>query len=262
VRAALVVGVALALLCAGCDKADDLPRPSGPAVDTAHGTGTPYGRGATRVWVFRPTNGETSSIVVYLHGYGANVPFYWHLEELDHLLEKGSTVMFPEYQPGGADPFILTPYDLRTGLRTGFRALRYRGEPIVVAGFSLGATLAFVYAAHAGEWGIPAPRTVYAIFPVDPILVDLSLDLSTIRDTRALILVGDRDEVVGQVGGREILEGLAGLPGSLKRLRLIRSTAHLFVTHDSPTYLNDPAVNPTFWAPLDKLVDDARAEDR
>jgi pimeloyl-ACP methyl ester carboxylesterase len=262
VRAALVAGVALALLCTACDDRDDLPRVSGPVVDTAHGTATPYGTGATRVWVLRPKTGETSSVVVYLHGYGANVPFYWHLELMDHLLEKGSTVMFPEFQPGGDDPFILTPYDLEAGLKTGFRALRYDGEPIVAAGFSLGATLAFVYAAHAEEWGVPAPRTVYSIFPVDPILVDLSLDLSTIEDTRALILVGDRDEVVGQEGGHEILRGLTGLSGSLKHLRLIRSTDHLFVTHDSPTYLNDPEVKPTFWVPLDRLVEDARAEAR
>jgi acetyl esterase/lipase len=255
-----MAAVALALCATGCDAADDLPRPSGPVVDTAGGTATPYGTGAARVWVLRPKGGETSSVVVYLHGYGANVPFYWHLEWMDHLLEKGSTVLFPQYQPGGDDPFILTPYDLETGLQTAFRAIDYDGEPIVVAGFSLGATLAFVYAGHAEDWGVPAPRTVYSIFPVDPVLVDLSLDLSTIEDTRALILVGDRDEVVGQIGGREILKGLTGLPTASKELRLIRSTEHLFVTHDSPTYINDPVVKPTFWVPLDRLVDEARGD--
>jgi acetyl esterase/lipase len=260
VRAALVVVAALALLCTACDGRDDLPRASGRVVDMPHGTATPYGMGAERVWLLRPKGSETSSVVVYLHGYGANVPFYWHLEWMDHLLEKGSTVMFPEYQPGGDDPFILTPYDLEAGLKTGFRALGYHGEPIVVAGFSLGATLAFVYAGHAEEWGVPPPRTVYSIFPVDPILVDMSLDLSTIQDTRALILVGDRDEVVGQEGGREIMNGLTGLPTSLKQLRLIRSTDHLFVTHDTPSFINDPVVRQTFWVPLDRLVDEARTE--
>jgi acetyl esterase/lipase len=254
----VVAAVALALCATGCDAADDLPAPSGPVVDTPHGTATPYGTGAARVWVLRPESRETSSVVVYLHGYGANVPFYWHLEWMDHLLERGSTVLFPQYQPGGDDPFILTPYDLRAGLETGFRAIEDDGAPIVVAGFSLGATLAFVYAGHAEEWGVPAPRTVYAIFPVDPVLVDLSLDLSTIEDTRALVLVGDRDDVVGQEGGREILKGLTGLPRPSKELRLIRSTDHLFVMHDTPSFIGDPVVRRTFWVPLDRLVDEAR----
>jgi acetyl esterase/lipase len=262
VRAALVVGVAVAsaLLGAGCDAADDFPRASGRVVQTARGTATPYGTGAARVWVLRPTSGETSTVVVYLHGYGANVPFYWHLEWMDHLLERGSTVLFPQYQPGGDDPFILTPYDLAAGLKTGFRAIDYDGEPVVVAGFSLGATLAFVYAGHAEEWGVPAPRAVYSIFPVDPVLVDMSLDLSAIENTKALLLVGDNDEVVGQDGAREILQGLTGLPASRKKLRLIRTTDHLFVIHDTPSFVGDPVVRRTFWVPLDRLVDGARRD--
>lgn len=261
-RSLVVVGVAaaLAFFFTGCDGADDLPRVSGPVVDTELGTATPYGTGAARVWVLRPERGETSSVVVYLHGYGANVPFYWHLEWMDHLLERGSTVIFPQYQPGADDPFILTPYDLAAGLKTGFRAIAYDGEPVIVAGFSLGATLAFVYAGHAEEWGVPAPRAVYSIFPVDPILVDMSLDLSVIENTKALLLVGDNDEVVGQDGAREILKGLTSLPGSLKELRLIRTTDHLFAIHDSPSFIGNPVVRQTFWVPLDRLVDGARRE--
>jgi acetyl esterase/lipase len=263
VRVALVVSVAvvLALFGIGCDAADDFPRPSGPVVDTERGTATPYGTGATRVWVLRPKRGETSSVVVFLHGYGANLPFYWHIEWMDHLLEKGSTVLFPQYQEGGDDPFILTPYDLATGLQTGFDAIGYDGEPVVAAGFSLGATLAFVYAGHAEEWGVPAPRVVYSIFPVDPVLVDMSLDLSAIENTRALVLAGDNDDVVGQDGAREIVAGLTRLPGPLKELRLIRSTDRLLVIHDTPSFIGDPAVRRTFWLPLDRLVDAARAKD-
>ena len=264
-RVPLVVGVAaaLAFLVTGCDGSDDLPpRPpaSGAGVDTALGTATPYGTGAARVWVLRPKRGETSSVVVFLHGYGANVPFYWHLEWMDHLLEGGSTVIFPQYQPGGDDPFVLTPYDLAAGLETGFRAIDYDGEPVVVAGFSLGATLAFVYAGHAEEWGVPAPRAVYSIFPVDPVLVDMSLDLSAIENTKALLLVGDNDEVVGQDGARELLKGLTSLPGSLKELRLIRTTDDLLAIHDSPSFVGNPIVRQTFWVPLDRLVDGARRE--
>ena len=84
-RLPLVVGVgavAVALLCAGCDAIRRPPPPppaSGPVIDTELGTATPYGTGAARVWVLRPTAWRTRSVVVYLHGYGANLPFEWHL---------------------------------------------------------------------------------------------------------------------------------------------------------------------------------------
>ena len=266
-RLHLVVGLvvmAVALLSTGCDRSDDIPPPpeaSGRVIATERGTATPYGTGAAQVWVLRPKTGQTRSVVVYLHGYGAYLPFYWHLQWMDHLLEEGSTVIFPRYQAGGDDPFVLTPYDLAAGLQTGFDAIEYDGEPVVAAGFSLGATLAFVYAARAEEWGVPAPRAVYSIFPVDPVLVDLGLDLSTIENTKALLLVGDHDDVVGQDGGRELLKGLVGLPRSFKELRLIRTTDHLFATHEAPTVVDNPVVRRTFWVPLDRLVAGARGEE-
>ena len=151
----------------------------------------------------------------------------WHLRWMDHLLENGSIVLFPRYQPGVDDPFVLTPFDLAKGLQTGFDAIGYDGEPVVAAGFSLGAALAVIYAAHAEEWDVPSPRSVYSIFPVDPVLVDIELDLSTVEETNVLLLVGENDEVVGQDGAREILKGLVGLPPSLKQLRVIRTTDDL-----------------------------------
>jgi acetyl esterase/lipase len=254
------VSVALALAaCGGSETESAMLEPSGPVIETEQGTATPYGEDATQVWVLQPRDGETSSVVVYLHGYGAYLPFEWHLEWMDHLLENGSTVIFPRYQTGGDDPFILTPYDLAEGLKTGFAAIDYDGEPVVAAGFSLGATLAVDYAARAEEWGVPAPSAVYSIFPVDPVLVDLGLDLSTIEQTKVLLLAGENDDVVGQTGARELLKGLTGLPRSLKSFRLLRSTDELFTQHDAPTLVHLPVVRETFWTPLDQLVEWARA---
>ena len=257
-----VAAIAVALVGAGCDRGDDdvppPPQPSGPVIETERGTATPYGKGAEEVWVLRPTSGETRSVVVYLHGYGAYLPFTWHLRWMDHLLENGSVVIFPRYQPGLDDPFILTPFDLAKGLKTGFDAIGYDGEPVVAAGFSLGATLAVIYAARAEEWDVPAPRSVYSIFPVDPLLVDIGLDLSTIKETNVLLLVGDHDEVVGQDGARELAKGLVALPPSRKQLRVVHTTDELFADHEAPTTIDNPAVRETFWTPLDRLVEASR----
>ena len=55
--------------------------------------------------LYRPAADGPLPVVVYLHGYGAYLPFAWHLRWMDHLLEKGSIVLFPRYQPGLDDPF-------------------------------------------------------------------------------------------------------------------------------------------------------------
>ena len=230
-------------------------------IDTERGTATPYGTGAAQVWVLRPKSGEMRSVVVYLHGYGAYLPFEWHLQWMDHLLEKGSTVIFPRYQTGGDDPFILTPFDLAAGLQTGFDAIEYDGEPVVAAGFSL-----------ARLWlssTRPAPRS--GVFRRRARCTRSSRSIrssstwgSTSRRSRTrrhFYSSADHDDVVGQDGARELMNGLVGLPGSLKELRLIRTTDHLFATHEAPTVVHDPVVRRTFWVPLDRLVAGARREE-
>ncbi|MCY7303353.1 MAG: hypothetical protein LH654_10060 [Thermoleophilia bacterium] len=217
------------LLFTGCDGVDDeLPAPwaSGPAIETAEGTATPYGTGAGQVWVLRPRHGEVKSVVVYLHGFGAYLPFEWHLQWMDHLLANGNAVIFPRFQAGGVgdevdDAWVVMPLNVEDGLRIGFRALRCDDEPIVAAGFSVGAALAFVYAARADEWKVPAPQAVYSIFPVLPYLIDVGFDVSSLEQTTALILAGANDDVVGREGAETLLKLLTGLPAGLKELRVI-----------------------------------------
>ena len=102
-RAAVLAGVlavAVALgACTGGDERPDGPAPSGPEVRTAAGVATPYGAGAGQVWILRPADGEIRSVVVYVHGWGAALPFEWHAAWFDHLLARGSAVLFPRYQP-------------------------------------------------------------------------------------------------------------------------------------------------------------------
>jgi acetyl esterase/lipase len=199
-------------------------------------------------------------VVVYLHGWGANLPFEWHQAWFEHLLARGSAVLFPEYQDGVDDAFVVAPYDLRAGLRLGFRALRGRDVPVVAAGFSVGASLAFVYAKRAELWSIPPPRAVYSVFPVDPVLIDPNLDVSGLHDTRIVLLVGDRDDVVGRSGGDAFWSMLSSVPPGEKEYRMIRTTDDLLADHEAPTYVDDPVVRRTFWDPLDRLVASARGQ--
>jgi acetyl esterase/lipase len=251
--AALCVGV-----LAACNGDDDWPpsgKPSGPSVRTAAGIATPYGLGAEQVWVLRPVDGEIRAVVVYLHGWGAVLPFEWHQAWFDHLLTRGSAVLFPRYQPGSADdPAVVTPIDLRRGLERGFAALRPRDVPVVAAGFSFGATLAFVYAAQARAWALPAPSAVYSVFPVDPVLIDPTLQVTPSRNTRVLLLAGADDAVVGRVGADALWRAMRTLPERQKEYRVIRTTDALLADHEAPTYVLSPIVRETFWTPLDELV--------
>jgi acetyl esterase/lipase len=259
---AWLAALAMVAALAGCGGGRDesVPEPSGDAVAVDGGTATPYGRGAGRVWVFEPNEGHVESVVVYLHGWGANLPFEWHQAWLEHLLRRGSAVLFPEFQDGEDDAFVAAPYDLRDGLRLGYRALGDRDVPVIAAGFSVGASLAFVYAARAGDWSVPAPRAVYSIFPVDPLQIDPSLDVSGIHDARVVILVGDRDDVVGRTGGDAFWSMLPSVPAGEKEYRVIRTTDDLFADHEAPTVVDDPVVRRTFWEPLDRLVSEARRD--
>lgn len=263
-RAAAAAGVlAIACLFAACAGDDDrraAPPPSGAEVQTAEGVATPYGVGASQVWVLRPTRREVRSAVVYVHGWGAALPFEWHLAWFDHLLSRGSAVIFPRYQGGSVlDPLVTTPLDLRLALQLGFRAFDEDGIPVVAAGFSVGATLAFVYAAQARDWALPRPEAVYAIFPVDPVAIDPTLDVAPARGTRVLLLVGEDDAVVGRAGADAIWSELRSLPTSAKELRVVRTNDNLLADHEAPTNVESDAVRRTFWAPLDRLVEQARS---
>jgi acetyl esterase/lipase len=260
-RALTAVCIVLAVAAGSCGGRDDEPPrpvPTGDAIPVDGGVATPYGRDAGRVWVLTPTTGEVESVVVYLHGWGARLPFEWHLVWLEHLLSHGSAVLFPEYQDGVDDAFVVAPYDLRVGLQLGFRALREQGVPVVAAGFSVGATLAFVYAAAADAWDVPKPQAVYSIFPVDPLQIDPALDLSGLHETRVVLLVGDRDDIAGRYGADALVENLGSLPPRLLEYGVVRTTDELIADHEAPTYVDDPAVRATFWQPLDELVDAAR----
>jgi len=261
-----LVTVVLTTLLAGCGGSSGThpgPTPSGEVIRIAGGTATPYGVGAGRVWILIPRRGAIGSVVVYLHGWTAYLPFDWQQTWFEHLLARGSAIVFPAYQDGIDDSFVVAPYDMRDGLVLGFRALRRPNLPVVAVGFSLGATLAFVYAAQAGEWGVPVPKAVYSIFPVDPYEVEPSLDLAAIHGIPVLLRAGDHDDVVGRIGSDALAAMLGAGEKRLLDYRIIHSGKRLWADHELlPTSAWDPATRKVFWTPLDRLVQTTRAASR
>jgi hypothetical protein len=216
----------------------------------------PIGRGGDAVWIVWPA-GEIRSVVVFGHGWKAQPPSAAHpwvgqfRPWLDHLAANGSAVVFPRYQLGGDLSGVARVTSYRHGLARAFARLAPIEVPVVVAGYSYGASLAFSYAANARAWGLPAPSAVDAVFPAGPVP---GSPLPRLAPTvRVLIQVGAQDTEAGRGGADSFWAWLHRHPAGLKRYAVVASTAGLTATHAAPK-LTTPAAQRVFWTPLDALV--------
>lgn len=245
VRTALV-GAAVTVLASGCGGR--APKRAYPET---------FGHGRDQVWLFRPAR-QPRAVVVFLHGFGGpdeQVPGP-HRAWIDHLTAVGDAVVYPRYETTG------NPAPAATIVRAVDRALRRLGSrpPLIVIGYSRGGRLAPDYAARADAAPRAAhPRAVIAVFP-GPITGDEQLvNLGTLsRSTRFLILVGQNDRTVGGVGARMLLNRLplARFPPARIQARVVRSSGTFVANHVAP--LGDSAAaRRAFWAPADRVIDDA-----
>lgn len=260
---AVLLALALpALLLAACAGSDDAAAPAAdaaaataPATTAAEATAAedaepdPTG---PRAQVFMPA-GEARATVVLLHGWNDLDPAAYGAW-IDHLNETGVAVVFPDYQAG----LLSSPASMLAGTEQGIRdglaeAARLGATgPVVAAGYSLGGGLAVVYAAMAADWGVEAPDAVYAVFPAEPL--GLPAELPPVPDgTVVEMLVGDRDVVVGRSGADALAARIAPHPAAVTELA---STDAVEYDHFAPKR-EDARAQSDFWAPLDRLVDEA-----
>jgi hypothetical protein len=216
----------------------------------------PYGKGSAAVWLVRAV-GRTRAIVVFGHGWKVAPPspsYPWvgqFLPWLAHLARRGDTVVFPRYQLGGDGQGAPRAVDFEAGIRSAFARLpRAGGVPVIAAGYSYGASLAFTYAANARAWRLPEPVAVDAIFPAGPIP---GVPLPRLpRRTRVLVQVGDADTEAGHGGADAFWHWLGG-PSPLRRYEVVRSHDGFVADHAAPKQTT-PVARMSFWSPLDRLV--------
>lgn len=250
---AVVALAALALLVTACGGAES---PATPPADAAAATTTTTAGASTAEEPARdmaevfPAEGEPRAIVILLHGWTDLEPEPY-LPWIEHLVARGATVVFPNYQAS----ILSSPADMLKGSERGIReGLEEAGAdddlPVIAAGFSLGGALAVDYAANAGEWGVRAPDAVYAVFPAPP-LGGAERLAGVPTATEVVLVVGDRDAVVGDGGAAALAESIAPHPTETIRLRSSGDAAwdHLAPLRD------DAAVQERIWAPLDALAD-------
>jgi predicted esterase len=221
----------------------------------------PYGRGGSEVWVVVPDR-PVRSVVVFGHGWklAPRSPAHSWVGQfrpwLDHLAAGGSPVIFPRYQLGVRDTQDATRVlEFANAIHTGYALLGRPKVPIVAVGYSFGASLAFYYSANAAAWRLPLPSAVQAVFP-GGMIPDAPLPALN-RAVRVLIQVGDADTEAGAAGADAFWTWLATHPSSRKRYQVVRSSPGLVATHAAPKSAS-AAAQRTFWAPLDRLIAQAR----
>jgi alpha-beta hydrolase superfamily lysophospholipase len=202
----------------------------------------PLGEAGGQVWVLKPSV-QPQAVVVFIHGFGDNgEPAHpW----VDHLLARGSVVVWPRYQASVDEPRNATVVNLRDGLRLAFADPALRGLPVVAAGYSWGAKLVFHYGVNARRWSVPPPRAVLSMFP-GALARGLPPRGPLPQTIRVVLLAGGSDD---PVAAGAYWRWLRAHPAARKSYRVLPG-----LTHDAPMR-TDGAAQRTFWAPLDALLD-------
>jgi hypothetical protein len=225
---------------------------------------TGIGSGANEAWVIGA--GGAKSIVVFLHERGDPIPQNY-LGWLDHLAADESAVVFPRYESGTSR----TPQQMLRALRTAVTAAEHhlanlpvtgfgggpiKNVPVIVVGYSYGATLALYVAANSARWGLPVPKAVVSIFPRPGPFPGLVLP-PLARSTRVVLQVGDADTTSAKSAAYDLWRAIQHHPATHKRLVTVRSASGLRANHGAPLRTTTAAVD-AFWVPLDQVVYDAR----
>lgn len=191
-------------------------------------------------WVYSPdgsTERETQylSVVIFLHGFGATDPALYQ-SWIDHLVRRGSLVIFPDYQDpgflgGGQEAYLGNMF---VGIEEALAHRALSPERVHVVGHSLGAVLTAGYGVLAPAANLPPAATLTMIEPggcrncgnFGAFGVPLPLTRHISEDTLVRTVVGGDDDFVGDADARSIQAMLAEVPADQKLFELIRSDDH------------------------------------
>jgi acetyl esterase/lipase len=205
-----------------------------------HDVRVTVGTGAERYVVFEPANPrpDTAPLIFFHHGWDGTNPKYYGAW-IDHLVRRGSIVVFPIYQRANSDPPALVT---KVALAADQAALRLLGtadhvrpdlERVGAVGYSMGASISVNLAALPEPRPLPRLRALLLANPGDGFhvargkdAVSILGDLSTLqKDTRAIVLVGDDDPIAKRTGP-EIYGKLCGLPADQRRMLRMHTDRH------------------------------------
>lgn len=215
------------------------------------------GDGSQAVFVLTSTRAvRPRSTVIFLHGWYPYPPASYG-PWLAHLVERGSTVIYPAIQTPSTRAHAAQA-NMLAGIRRAVADLPHITPPLVVAGVTTGGALAVDYAATAGAARLPIPTAAYAVYPGrNPgigVIPWAKLDRIA-PSTRLVVVDGGFDPVVNGAGeAKQLLRAARSVPA--RRGRLLQAA------DPSPAGPEeaDAAARRSFWRPLDVLIGEIRRE--
>lgn len=198
------------------------------------------GASPSGAWVFFPGDANVRErrelpVVIFLHGFGATDPVTYR-DWIDHLVRRGSTVIYPDYQDAGFSPRHQETYldNMLTGVAAGLAELGASPDHVHVVGHSLGAVLAVVFGVFAPAAHLPRAATLTLIEPggcrncgtFGEFGVALPLNRSVPEGTLVRTVVGSDDAFVGDADARAIQPLVAGLPVEQRVFESVRGDDH------------------------------------
>ena len=127
-----------------------------------------------------------------------------------------------------------------------------KGVKVAAIGYSRGGRLVADYASISSVTGV-VPSRIYSVFPAGT--MDTPLNLAPLDGrTKVLIVAGDSDQTVANIGANQLITQLAiaGFPYKDVHFEVVRS--HGFFVADHLSVLDDSAdAQKAFWARADRF---------
>jgi pimeloyl-ACP methyl ester carboxylesterase len=105
-------------------------------------------------------------VIVFLHGFTATDPDLYRAW-IDHLVRRGSVVIYPDYQESGLGFGRQDDYvpNMLAGIASALEVARLAPTAVHLVGHSLGGVLGVAYLVEGPATGLPGPATLTVLTP-------------------------------------------------------------------------------------------------
>jgi len=192
-----------------------------------------YAKKQDGYWLFEPAQPRpaTANVVVFIHGYGAYNPMIYG-QWIRHIVRQGNVVIYPRYQKTIRRPLpkkfsknvVTAIHDALDTLQSD-QHINPLLDNFSIVGHSYGGTITADITVHWQEHEIPKPKSIFLCAPGTGPFKAGKLDTyaNLPEDLKLLVLVNEKDYVVGDELGRKIFETATNTP---QRNLLIQHTDH------------------------------------